>query len=153
MSFDIYSDAFVDGGMIPIKHTCDRQGLSPRISWDDVPEGTKSLALICEDPDAPAGASTHWLLYNIPPEQRELPEGIEKSTNLFDGMMQGTNDFRQWGYAGPCPPEGPAHRYHFRLYALDGRLNLGAGVLKSDVERAMKGHVLAETVLIGMYGR
>ena len=153
MGFEIKSSAFENGGLIPAEYTCDGSNLSPHITWKEAPDGTKSLALICDDTDAPVGAWVHWLLYNIPPEKSALPEGMSKSTNLPDGMMQGTNDFRRWGYGGPCPPSGSSHHYYFKLYALDNRLNIGAGVQKKDVERAMKGHVIEETVLVGKYGR
>jgi Raf kinase inhibitor-like YbhB/YbcL family protein len=153
MSFQISSTAFSGGLMIPKKFTCDGPDVSPDLTWKDAPAGTKSFALIADDPDAPAGTWVYWVLYNIPAGTRELPEGVAKQEQLPDGALQGRNDFRKIGYGGPCPPPGKPHRYYFKLYALDTKLDLKAGVTKADVERAMKGHVLGETELIGRYGR
>ncbi len=153
MDFELRSSAFGNGDRIPARYTCDGSDLSPELIWGGFPEGTKSLALICDDPDAPGGPWVHWVMYNIPTSRLSLPEGIQRDALLADGTQQGTNDFRGWGYGGPCPPRGPAHHYFFKLYALDTRLTLGSGVRKQDVERAMKGHVLDETALVGEYGR
>jgi Raf kinase inhibitor-like YbhB/YbcL family protein len=106
-----------------------------------------------DDPDAPAGTWVHWVLYNLPAKTRELSEGVEKQEQLATGALQGRNDFRKIGYGGPCPPPGKPHRYYFKLYALDTKLNLKAGATKADIERAMKGHILDETELMGRYGR
>jgi Raf kinase inhibitor-like YbhB/YbcL family protein len=106
-----------------------------------------------DDPDAPGGTWVHWVLFNLPAETRSLPEGVPEDPALKDGSRQGQNDFRRPGYGGPCPPRGPAHRYYFKLYALDSALNLPAGAKKPDVEKAMKGHVLAQAELMGRYGR
>jgi Raf kinase inhibitor-like YbhB/YbcL family protein len=110
------------------------------------------LALIADDPDAPVGTWTHWIIWNISPE-RALPEGMAKSEALSDGMRQGKNDFKRIGYGGPCPPPGKPHRYFFKVYALDAELDLKAGSARPDLERAMKGHVLAEALVMGKYGR
>jgi Raf kinase inhibitor-like YbhB/YbcL family protein len=113
------------------------------------------LALIADDPDAPAGTWVHWVLFNLPGTLTALPEGVPKTDQLgdFGGALQGRNDFRRVGYGGPCPPPGRPHRYFFKLYALDAALPLRAGATKQEVERAMRGHVLAETALMGTYAR
>jgi Raf kinase inhibitor-like YbhB/YbcL family protein len=111
------------------------------------------LALIVDDPDAPAGTWVHWVVFNIPANMTELPEGLEKTAQVAGGAFQGRNDFPKIGYNGPCPPPGKPHRYFFKLYALDGVLNLKPGATKAEVERAMKGHLLAETQIMGRYGR
>jgi Raf kinase inhibitor-like YbhB/YbcL family protein len=153
MSFQLASSAFSNGESIPKKFTCDAQDLSPQLSWKDAPAGTQSFALIADDPDAPAGTWVHWVLYNAPAAAKELPEGVKKDEQLADGTLHGRNDFRKLGYGGPCPPPGKPHRYFFKLYALDAKLNLKPGATKSDVEAAMRGHVLGEAQLIGRYGR
>lgn len=153
MSFQISSTAFSNGQLIPKKLTCDGLDVSPELNWKDAPAGTKSFALIMDDPDAPAGTWVHWVLYNIPGETKQLPEAMPKEEQLPDGALQGHNSFRKIGYGGPCPPPGKPHRYYFKLYALDTKPDLEAGASKADVERAMKGHVLGETELIGRYGR
>ena len=153
MSFQISSTAFSGGQMIPKKFTCDGPDASPQMSWKDAPTGAKSYALIMDDPDAPVGTWVHWVLYNIPSDAKELSEGVPKQEQLQDGATQGRNDFRKIGYGGPCPPPGKPHRYYFKLYALDAKLDLNAGATKADVERAMKGHVLGEAELIGRFGR
>jgi Raf kinase inhibitor-like YbhB/YbcL family protein len=149
----IYSKSFENGGTIPAKHTCDGDDVSPDLSWEGVPEGTKSLALIADDPDAPAGTWVHWVLYNIPYDKKMLKEGIPKTDTLNDGSLQGTTDFKRPGYGGPCPPPGGPHRYFFKLYALDITLNLSAGATKAQVEEAMEGHILGKGELMGKYGR
>jgi Raf kinase inhibitor-like YbhB/YbcL family protein len=153
MSLQLSSAAFSGGQKIPVKFTCDGSDASPELSWRDIPAGTKSFALIMDDPDAPAGTWVHWVLYNIPAESKELPEAVPKQEQLPDGALQGHNSFRKIGYGGPCPPPGKPHRYYFRLYALDSKLDLKAGATKADVERAMKAHVLGEAELIGRFGR
>jgi Raf kinase inhibitor-like YbhB/YbcL family protein len=117
-----------------------------------VPEGTKSLALIADDPDAPGGTFTHWVMYNIPPHLKELPEDVRRDEILANGAMQGTNSFRRTGYGGPCPPGG-THRYYFKLYALDTVLDLHSGATKERLLEAMRGHVRAETEVMGKYSR
>jgi len=153
MSFQISSSAFSEGEMIPKKFTCDGPDVSPQLSWNGAPTSTHSFALIMDDPDAPVGTWVHWVLYNLPADTKELPEGVEKKEQLANGALQGRNDFRKVGYGGPCPPPGKPHRYFFKLYALDANLDLKAGATKADVERAMKGHVLGQAQIIGRYGR
>ena len=154
MAFSLTSGAFKDGTAIPVKHTCDGADVSPPLAWSGPPEGTRSFALIVDDPDAPAGTWVHWVLYNVPAAVSELPENVAKVESLdLDGARQGRNDFRRPGYGGPCPPAGPAHRYFFKLYALDAPLKLKAGAQKNDVEAAMEGHVLGSAQLMGTYGR
>lgn len=153
MAWELKSSAFAAGADIPKKHTCDGADLSPTLTWGDPPDKTASFALIVDDPDAPAGTWVHWVLYNLPGTARELAENIAKEEQLDSGALQGKNDFRRIGYGGPCPPAGPAHRYYFKLYALDAPLNLKAGATKAAVEKAMKGHVLAQAELMGRYKR
>ena len=148
----IKSSAFQMGGMIPSKYTCDGEDISPPLSWDGVSEGTKSLALISDDPDAPMGTWVHWVLYDLSPSTRELPENFPKDKTLSNGSKQGITDFKKIGYGGPCPPSG-VHRYFFKLYALDTKSNLDPGATKKQVEDAMKGHILAQAELMGKYQR
>ena len=153
MTIQIKSAAFANGQPIPQKHTCDGEDISPALSWDKSPEGTKSLAIICDDPDAPSGTWVHWVIYDLAAATTELPEAIPAKEDVLSGAKQGKNDFSRIGYGGPCPPKGNAHRYYFKLYALDSVLNLKAGATKSDVESAMKGHVLGEGKIMGTYKR
>jgi Raf kinase inhibitor-like YbhB/YbcL family protein len=149
----ITSSKFSAGATIPKRHTCDGDDASPPLIFEGVPQGTKSLALIADDPDAPAGTWVHWVLYDLPPETRDLAESLPKQEQLPNGARQGRNDFRKIGYGGPCPPPGNPHRYFFKFYALDTKLDLKPGASKADVERAMQGHTLAQAELIGKYGR
>ena len=151
MAFQLTTTAFQNDGFIPAKFTCDRTDVSPALAWNDPPAGTKSFALIVDDPDAPAGTWVHWVLYDLPPGARGLPEGTAKSRELPDGSRQGQNDFRRIGYNGPCPPRGAPHRYFFKLYALDIKTNLAAGATKRDLERTMEGHVLAKSEIVGRF--
>lgn len=153
MGFTLTSSAFQPGGMIPKKFTCDGPDVSPPLEWDDPPAGTQSFSLIADDPDAPVGTWVHWVVYDLPASVRELSEGVPKDGELANGGRQGRNDFRQVGYGGPCPPRGPAHRYFFKLYALDTKLNLQPGATKAELERAMKSHALAEAQQMGRYQR
>jgi Raf kinase inhibitor-like YbhB/YbcL family protein len=153
MSLQISSTAFSAGETIPKRFTCDGQDVSPQLKWNDPPANTQSIALIIDDPDAPVGTWVHWVLYDLPASARELPEGVAKQEQLSSAARQGRNDFGAIGYSGPCPPPGKPHRYFFKLYALDAKLGLKAGATKADVERAMKSHILAQTQLIGKYGR
>lgn len=153
MSFALATKAFANGGEIPKKHTCDGADVSPALSWNDAPAGTQSFALIADDPDAPVGTWTHWILWDIPAKSTGLPEGVPKVEESGDGARQGRNDFRHIGFGGPCPPPGKPHRYFFKLYALDSKLGVTAGANRSELERAMKGHVLAQAELMGKYGR
>jgi Raf kinase inhibitor-like YbhB/YbcL family protein len=140
-------------GEIGKQFTCDGSNGSPELQWTAPPAGTQSFALIVIDPDAPGGEFVHWVLYNVPAETRELPEGLPKNEQLPDGSRQGRNDFDAIGYGGPCPPGHSAHRYVFGLYALDAKLNLPQGATRSQVQDAMKGHILAYGELIGRYSR
>jgi Raf kinase inhibitor-like YbhB/YbcL family protein len=149
----ISSDAFAANETIPQKFTCDGPDASPKLDWSEPPAKTQSFALIMDDPDAPVGTWVHWVLFDLPGESRELGEGVAKQEQLPNGARQGRNDFGKIGYAGPCPPPGNPHRYFFKLYALDAKLNLKAGATKADVERAMKGRILAHAELVGRYGR
>ncbi len=146
------SDAFSYGQPIPREYTCDGDDLSPPLAWTGVPEGTQSLAIICDDPDAPLGTWVHWVVYDLPPDVAALEAGIEPSEYLPAGGIHGVNGWRNLGYGGPCPPSG-SHRYHFALCALDTVLALDPGESKKDVLRAMEGHVLAQTELMGTYTR
>lgn len=152
MAITITSSAFTEGAMIPKKHTCDAEDISPDLKWSGVPQGAKSLALICDDPDAPVGTWVHWVLFNIPPDITALQAGIPADATLKNGARHGKNDFRKLGYGGPCPPGG-THRYYFKLYALDTVLTLESGSTKAQLLAAMKGHLLAEGQLMGTYKR
>lgn len=151
MTLQITSAAFAGGQPIPQKYTGQGSDLSPPLQWTGVPPQTKSLALICEDPDAPMGTFTHWVLYNLPATATGLPENVAKTASLPDGSQQGENSFRNTGYNGPAPPPGKAHRYFFKLYALDTVLTLDAGAGKGDLLNAMNGHILAWGQLMGTY--
>ena len=152
MELKIESSAFKEGEMIPFRFTCDGEDVSPELRWSNVPAGTKSFALIADDPDAPVGTWVHWVLFNIPAQVTELTEKVPAVKTLPDGAVSGTNDFRKFGYGGPCPPSG-THRYFFKLYALDTLLALGPGASKKQVLDAMKGHVLSQGQLMGKYRR
>lgn len=152
MAMNLTSSAFAEGTMIPRKYTCDAEDTSPDLKWSGAPKGTQSLALICDDPDAPVGTWVHWVLFNIPADVTALPAGIPAEATLENGARQGKNDFRKLGYGGPCPPGG-THRYYFKLYALDTRLDLASGSSKAQLLAAMKGHILAEGQLMGKYQR
>ena len=153
MVLAISSSVFQEGDRIPIKYTCDGQDVSPPLAWSDLPPGTRSLALIVDDPDAPGGTFTHWVLFNIPSDSRELSEAVPTQAQLPSGARQGRNDFRRIGYGGPCPPPGRPHRYQFTLYALDQPLDLEAGVAKDRLLEAMQGHIVGEGQLTGIYQR
>jgi len=140
-------------GEIPKRFTCDGDDTSPQLEWVAPPAATQSFALTVVDHDAPVGAFVHWVLYDLPPETRGLPEGVPKQDQLPDGSHQGQNDFDKIGYGGPCPPGGSSHRYTFSLYALDSKLNLAPGATRSQVEDAAKGHILARGQLIARYKR
>lgn len=153
MALKLESQAFKQEAFIPSQHTCEGKDVSPFLSWSGTPAGTKSLALIMDDPDAPVGTWVHWVLYNIPADTSSLSEGVPTQETLPNGAKQGVNDFRKTGYGGPCPPPGAPHRYFFKLYALDTELNLPAGSTKQTLLKAMTNHVLAETHLMGKYQR
>ena len=150
--FSLTSQGFQDSGFIPAKYTCDGKDVSPPLSWS-VPEGTKSLALIMDDPDAPGGVFSHWVFFNLPGSVRSLPEGVTKADRPDTGGIQGLNDFGEKGYKGPCPPAGEPHTYRFILYALDAELDLRTAASRGDVIDAMQGHVLNKAELDGKYGR
>jgi hypothetical protein len=149
---ELKSTAFDAGAMIPKQYTGDGQNISPPLDWEVVPNGTQSFALFCDDPDAPGGTWVHWVIFNLPANMRELPENIPSQKSLANGAKQGTNDFHAIGYGGPCPPSGE-HRYFFKLYALNTKLNLDAGVKKANLLKAIEGHILAESKLLGKYRR
>jgi len=152
MEIKITSSAFEEGGLIPAKYTCDGADVSPPLQWDAVPEGTKSIALICDDPDAPMGTWVHWVLFNLPSDAKELAENIPAEETLPNGAKQGVNDFGRIGYGGPCPPGG-THRYFFKIYALDTEVGLEAGADKRQLLKAMEGHILEQGQLVGKYKR
>lgn len=146
---NVRSPAFAHGGVIPSKYTCEGENVSPPLEWSDVPEGARAMALVVDDPDAPAKVWVHWVLYNLPPEAGLLPEGTR---GLEATAREGRNDFGDVGYGGPCPPRG-THRYRFRLFALDAHLDMGEACSKAELLRAMEGHVLAEAELTGLYAK
>ena len=144
------SSVFTDGGKIPEIHTCDGKDISPPLTWTPGPEGTKSYALICDDADASNGTWVHWILFNISPELTTLPRRIPPIETVASGFKQGVNDFGNLGYSGPCPPRG-THRYYYKLYALDTMLELEAGITKEQLDKAMRGHILAKGELMGRH--
>ena len=145
--------AFENNGLIPEKFTCDGADISPELTWTEPPSGTKALALIMDDQDAPQGTFVHWVLYDLPPDTCNLGEGLARDRQLANGARHGRNDFGRIGYGGPCPPKGAPHRYVFKLYALDAKVNLKAGASGSALERAMKGHILVQTEISGRHGQ
>ncbi len=155
MGFRIKSPDFTEGHSIPKKFTCDGEDLSPEVSWEDAPAGTKSFALIVEDPDAPMGTFTHWVVYDLPASTRKLNRGDGNKAVSEGGLKNGHTDFGRMGYGGPCPPKGHGrHRYYFKLIALDvDTLGLPSGASKNEVLMAMKDHVLAEATTMGVYQR
>jgi len=153
MALTLSSPAFQAAAEIPKLHTCDGADVSPPLRWSGAPAGTKSFALIADDPDAPVGTWVHWVLYDLPADTTQLPQGVPKDETIAGGAKQGTNDFRRVGYGGPCPPPGRPHRYFFKLYALDAPTNLKPRATKAEVLRAIEGHVLVQAELMGTYGR
>lgn len=151
----LLSDAFKDGGKIPSKFTCDDEDVSPPLSISGVSSEAESLALVVDDPDAPGRVFDHWVIWNIPTDVKTIPEGIptDRKVESLGGAVQGRNDFGEIGYRGPCPPRGPAHRYRFKLYALDTALDLKARSTKKELESAMEGHIIGKAGLTGKYGR
>lgn len=147
------TNAFKVGGEIPKKFTCEGEDVSPALTWNEPPQGAQSFALIADDPDAPGGTFTHWLVYDLPAGLRRLPEGVQKGGEIQGGGRQGMNDFPKTGYAGPCPPPGKPHRYFFRLYALDEKMNLRPEAVRQELEQAMRGHILAQSEIMGKYRR
>jgi Raf kinase inhibitor-like YbhB/YbcL family protein len=153
MTLALSSTVFKEGGKIPVKYTCDGQDTSPPLVWSEPLEKPQAFVLIVDDPDAPSGVFTHWVLFNLPSNARQLGEAIPTQEQLQNGASQGKNDFGRIGYGGPCPPHGPAHRYRFALYALDKLLDLKAGASKKQIVEAMKDHILAQGQTIGTYQR
>ncbi|WP_156776996.1 YbhB/YbcL family Raf kinase inhibitor-like protein [Nitrococcus mobilis] len=150
-SLNLSSEAFAHGGTVPTRYTCDGCDISPPLAWSDIPSGTRSLALIVSDPDAPRGTWYHWVLYAIPPTLPGLPENVdprELSAAIHDGM----NSWKRSGYGGPCPPTG-RHRYFFHLYALDRLLEVPQQSSATELRRAMQGHVISEAALLGTYAK
>jgi Raf kinase inhibitor-like YbhB/YbcL family protein len=149
MTFTLTITVFADGGLIPAKFTCEGANVSPELRWNDAPANTRSYALIVDDPDAPVGTFTHWVLFDVPAEQSSLAEGARAIG------VAGKNDFGRAGYGGPCPPRGHGpHRYTFTLYALDiASLKLKAGAGRREMETALRGHILAQAAYLGRYER
>lgn len=150
MIFSLQSTAFQQGTKIPNQYSCHGEDISPPLFWKNAPANTKSFVLILEDPDAPAGVWDHWLIFNIPATSQELPEKIARDEKLSDGSQQGLNSWPKLGYNGPCPPSG-THRYFFKIYALDKMLDLSGEIKKNQLLQAMKGHVLGQADLMGLY--
>ena len=151
---ELTSTAIGEGGTIPKQCTGDGKDLSPPLRWSGAPANAQSFAVICDDPDAPRTQPwVHWVLFNLPAATHELAEGVPPNETLANDAKQGKNDFGKIGYGGPAPPPGKPHRYYFKLYALDTVLNLKAGATKSELEQAMKGHILATGQLMGKYAR
>jgi Raf kinase inhibitor-like YbhB/YbcL family protein len=147
MSIELSSSVFTEGERIPVEYTCNGKNISPPLAWKNLPANTQSLALIVDDPDAPAGTWVHWVLYNLPASAEGLAAGS-------DGLgIQGQNSSRKSGYSGPCPPAGKPHRYFFKLYALDTSLPLDPGASKAELEKAMQGHILGQGQLMGTFSR
>lgn len=153
MPFTISSPSFSNAASIPRKFSCQGADVSPQLTWSEPSTPTKTFALLVDDPDAPVGNWNHWTMWNVPPSLHGLPEGMSKDARLPDGTEQGRNDFNKTGYNGPCPPAGKPHRYYFKLFALDTRLDLKADSGKKELEAAMKGHIVAQAELMGTYRR
>jgi len=155
--FALTAKAFQPNARIPKPHTCDGKDVSPALTWSGPPAGTKSFALIMDDPDAPPGTWVHWVLYDLPANTQSLDEGIPENETLPNGAKQGlcwgVDDFSRVGYYGPCPPPGKPHRYFFKLYALDRMLGLPPKATKAQAMSAMEGHILAQAELVGLYQR
>jgi hypothetical protein len=149
VNISLTSPAFEQGQRIPAVYTCDGQDRSPALAWSGLPTGTRSLVLLCDDPDAPVGTWVHWVLYDMAPDQ----SGLAAGAGAAGGGIQGRNSWKRTGYGGPCPPPGKPHRYFFVLYALDAELKLAEGATQDQVEAAMKGHVIGRGELMGIYGR
>lgn len=153
MALDLTSPAFGQGSTLPAKYTCSGEGISPPLEWADIPEGTESFILICLDPDAPSGMFSHWVVFNLPPSENSLDEGQPSEENLASGALQGVNDYGDIGYGAPCPPAGPAHRYFFRLYAVDSMLDLQAGASRQEVMDRIQNHTLGSSELMVKFAR
>ncbi len=153
MAFTLKSSAFAAGAEIPKQFTCSGSDVSPALEWSGAPSKTASFAVIMDDPDAPVGTWVHWVLWNLPAGAHSLPQGVAKQEQLEDSSRQGSNDFRKIGYNGPCPPAGKPHRYFFRLYALDAKLNLAPAATRQELDAAMKGHIAGEAEYMGKFRR
>ncbi len=153
MRFKLTSSAFASGGAIPREYTCDGPDQSPELRWNESPAGTMTFALVMNDPDAPVGDWVHWVVWNMPSDEGGMTKGFSRTAELPNGTRQGHNDFRKIGYNGPCPPPGKAHRYFFRVYAVDTKLDLPAGATRAELDSALKGHALAEAEYMGTYRR
>lgn len=149
----VTSTAFKNMEPIPSDYTCDGRNVSPPLAWSGAPPATKSFVLIVDDPDAPGGVWTHWVVFNLLADTSELAEGMDKSQYIAGNAKQGLNDFKHLGYGGPCPPGGKPHRYVFKLFALDAMLDLKPGSSKKQVEAAMANHIVAQGQLVGTYQR
>lgn len=152
IEFKLTSNAFKEGEAIPRQYTCDGVNVSPSLEWSGVPKNAKTIAIIADDPDAPSGTWVHWVLYNLPADVIGLVENLPARENLRAGGFQGKSDFGKIGYGGPCPPSG-SHRYFFKIYAVDSELPLKAGATKAEVEKALEGHIVGQTQLMGTYAR
>ena len=150
--FELTTSSFLANGDIPVRYTCEGADVSPALRWTDPPAGTRSFTLIVEDPDAPGTVFTHWVLYNLPPNSRALPEALPAHGEAR-GARQGRNDFGKSGYGGPCPPPGTRHRYYFKLYAVDRLLDVPSGLSRAEVEKALRGHVLGQAEVMGRFRR
>jgi len=153
MSITLTSSAFAEGGAIPVEYTADGEDVSPPLRWSDPPADVETFALICEDPDAPRGTFTHWVLFDLPADTRALGEAVSVEPELPNGATNGMNDFKKTGYGGPSPPVGKPHRYFFHLYALDHKLALPPRANVKELRAEMDGHILDEGQLMGTYGR
>ena len=151
MEIAVLSAAFAMGAALPDRYACTNR--SPPLAWGEVPTNTQSIAVLCDDPDAPVGDWVHWVLFNLAPETRSLPENVARNAQFPGNAVQGLNDYNRVGYDGPCPPPGQKHRYHFKVFALDARLALDAKARKKDLLGAMRDHVLAQGDLMGIYAR
>ncbi len=150
----LMSSAFENGERIPVRFTCEGEDLSPPLSWSGIPGATETLVLICDDPDAPDGTWSHWVVYNLSPTPSELEAGADLGDRLSESLREGRNDFGRQGYGGPCPPRGDEpHNYHFRLFALDRALDFKGSVTRAHVMDAIEGKTLAEAILIGTFAR
>ncbi|MFO8010769.1 MAG: YbhB/YbcL family Raf kinase inhibitor-like protein [Dehalococcoidia bacterium] len=153
MAVNLSSPAFQEMETIPGKYTCDGDDISPQLNWDTIPEGTRSWALVMDDPDAPGGTFTHWVIFDLSPDLQELPENVPGYGEPLIGGRQGKNDFGRTGYGGPCPPAGKPHRYRFNLFALDLVTGLEIGISRQQLLAAIEGHVIDSAQLTGLYQR
>lgn len=151
MAFNVTSRAFEYGATIPKKHSCKGDDVSPPLMWDEVPKETTSLAMIMEDPDAPGGTFTHWIVYNLPPDSNGLEGNIPQQKHLKNGAIQGKNDFGKTGYGGPCPPKGEEHRYYFRLFALKKKLPPESANKAKNFYEAINGLILEKAEYMGKF--